>query len=682
MDIIFLYKQTMKFSWQSLNNFINLTHISVDKLALLLNAKGFEIDSIDENTNLKDYILDISITANRRDTLSIVGLAQEIKSILNTKFIKYNKVSQYNTTHNTIRRIPQLKYLSHIRINKILNLKNFTSPSWLNNYLNQNDIQSTNLLIDITEYIKIKWGHEIHLFPCHLTSKWQDNNFQIIQDADNEYIKHNNNLLLTISSKSIKIHRPVTNDNQVLNIIICSYNYQTHNILADRNIYNQTYFDNAYNEALKLIATFGYGTISKSYVNTHHNIRQKHEIIINKSTIQNTLGPTNNSGFKYLKFKEITTILEQLELKPRYDYYTKNFHVNIPRNRSHDLKRQVDIIEEIGRIYGYEQFIDRIPQFNKNSNFTTQYKIIKQIRQYFRNIGLFEVINTSLQKSYGPNNLTKYQDIKLCNPILDEQSTLRNSLINHIIQNKIYNYKQKNSNIEIFEIGTIFNQKTDSRDICETIHISGLLGNNHFIRKSWTEKSTELTWFHAKGILEKLFEQLQIRVKWEQYNTSTSNIITENYHLDNTTLIRNYDNNEIIGILGEINKTFYKELSDYKIINIFEIQLDALINALKPKSHLSYTFSHYSVYPSVIRDISIKISNDLTFTEIRDMIYSTNKKLIHKVELFNEYKDTNKQKYRFIGIRITYNSIYRTLNNYDLQQIDKDISYILTKYNT
>nr|QCI06663.1 Phenylalanine-tRNA ligase beta subunit [Gayliella sp.] len=678
----------MKFSWQSLNNFINLNHISVDKLASLLNAKGFEIDEIHEDTKLRDYILDISITANRRDTLSIVGLAQEIKSILNIKFIEYNQISQYNTAHNTIKIIPQLKYLSHIRINKVLNLKNFTSPLWLTNYLNLHDIKSTNLLIDITEYIKVKWGHEIHLFPCHVKSNWQDNNFQIIQDVHNEHIKHNNHCLLTISSKSIKVNTPLTKNhtfnNKIFNIIICSYNYRIHNISEDRSIYNQAHFNDAYNEALRLLATFGYGTISKSYINIPHNIRERHTITINKSIIQNTLGPINNSVFKYLKVKEIQTILEQLELEPQYNYYTKNFHVNIPIHRSHDLKRQVDIIEEIGRIYGYEQFIDKIPQFNTQNNLTAQYKIIKHIRKYFRDIGLYEVINTSLQKNYIHSGLTKYKNIKLYNPILDDQSTLRNSLIHHIIQNKIYNYKQKNSNIEIFEIGTIFHQKTHLRNVSETINISGLLGNNNFIKTSWSDKTTELTWLHAKGILEKLFEQLQIRVKWEKYNKSVSvdNIITEYYNLDSTTLIRNYDNNEIIGILGEINQIFYKELSDYKTINIFEIQLNALINALKPKSHLSYTFSYYSVYPSVIRDISIKVSNNLTFEEIRDIIYSTNKNLIHKIELFNEYKNTDKHNSRFIGIRITYNSIHRTLNSYDLQQIDEEINYILTKYNT
>ena len=190
-----------------------------------------------------------------------------------------------------------------------------------------------------------------------------------------------------------------------------------------------------------------------------------------------------------------------------------------------------------------------------------------------------------------------------------------------------------------------------------------------------------MTWLHAKGILEKLFEQLQIKIKWEKYDISMDHIVTENYNLDNTTFIRNYDNNEIIGILGEINQKFYKELSDYKMINIFEIQLNALINALKPKSHLSYIFSNYSVYPSVVRDISIKISNNLTFEEIKNIIYSTNKKLIHKIELFNEYKDTDKHNYRFIGIRITYNSIHKTLSNYDLQKIDENIHYILTKYN-
>lgn len=672
----------MKFSWQSLNKFINLNNISINKLASLLNAKGFEIDEIHENKEFKDYIIDISITANRQDTLSIVGLAQELTSILNTQFIQYNKISQYNRVHNKNTKIPQLKYLSYVRINKVLNLKNFISPVWLINYLNQHDIKSTTLLADIEEYIKIKWGHKISLFPCNFQSNDLQSHFQIIQDVNYEYIKYSRHILLQVSSNNININTPLKDYDKESNIIICSYNYKKQNINLDRDTYNQTYFNEAYNEALKLLATFGYGTISKSYIYLSHNTQQTKKIIINKSSIQKTLGPINNLNFKYLKFQEIKTILERLQLKPYYNYYTKNFNVSIPINRSNDLKRKIDIIEEIGRIYGYENFIDKIPQFHLQNNLTKQYKIIKQVREYFRNTGLHEVINTSLQKKDLSDNLTECKDIKLYNPILDEQSILRNSLIDNIIQNKIYNYKQKNNNIEIFEIGTVFNSQINSNHITETINISGLLSNNNLIKKSWADKHTELTWLHAKGILEKLFKQLDIAVKWEKYNQLLDNTINEHYNLDNTTLIRDNHSHEILGVLGEINQKFYKELPDYKSINIFDIKLNALINAVNPKSHLSYIFSNYSVYPSVIRDISIKISEKLTIEEIKEHIYSTNKKLIHRIELFNEYKDSHIKNHRFIGIRITYNGQNRTLINDDLQQIDEEIQSILTKYNS
>ena len=468
-----------------------------------------------------------------------------------------------------------------------------------------------------------------------------------------------------------------------MHVVIYNSNKYLNNI---NNKYNTIDNMQGYYEALQLIATFGQACISKSYSYTNNKNIKKHHLHIHKNLIKHTLGPTNHKKSKYLTTKIIYNILNQLKLKPQYNYYNKNFQITIPKYRSNDLYRTIDIIEEIGRIYGYQNFIDNIPYSNKRGNISKQYKMIRYVRQYFRDIGLHEVINSSLNKSYffptKANNILS--QIHVHNPLLTDQSTLRYSLLDNIIKNKIYNYKQKNNNIEIFEIGKVFTKNIKHNIQQEEIHIAGILSNTTFIKKSWETKPSHLNWFHAKGIIEQFFEKIQIAIICHPINKLDAKelqyLSLSNFDINNTICFRYAKNHQIIGLMGMINRNICKEISQHETINIFELNIQSLINNYEIKSHLSYIFKYYSIYPSVIRDISIKINKNISIHEIQQFIYNLNTTLIQNVEVFNQYKDIQNIHKKCVGIRITYNGIHKTLDQNDLQLIEQDIQIILQTY--
>ena len=217
----------MKFSWLSLNYFINLDNITINTLTELLTIKGFEIDNITKYTNIHDYIFDIAITTNRQDTLSMIGLATELSYILNQNMQNQYQILQYQIHNNNIIYQSHIKYISEIRINKIINLQNNLSPLWLRNYLNIHDIQSNNLIIDIQQYIKIKWGHEIHFFhikdiKCS-NKKYKNNYIHITHENCYEAIKYKNNTLIQIFENDTKINNEIINNNNLSSIVACSY---------------------------------------------------------------------------------------------------------------------------------------------------------------------------------------------------------------------------------------------------------------------------------------------------------------------------------------------------------------------------------------------------------------------------------------------------------------------------
>nr|YP_010865184.1 phenylalanyl-tRNA synthetase beta chain [Campylaephora boydenii]WGT74039.1 phenylalanyl-tRNA synthetase beta chain [Campylaephora boydenii] len=678
----------MKFSWQNLNYFINLDHITINQLTELLTIKGFEIDNIHQYQKINDYIFDIAITANRQDALSVIGLATELSYILNKNIQNQYQILQYQITHNNI--IFNTKYLSNIKINRIINLQNYLSPLWLINYLKIHDIKSQNLILDIKQYIKIKWGHEIHFFDIkdiEFSNKKHQHNYIHLQQKDlYETITYNDNILIEICENKTNIKNEFRYNKNASSIIACSYIYSNKYLKNIKNIYNTVDNIQGYYEALQLIATFGKGCISKSYSYTNNQDLKEHNLYIHKNLIKYTLGPTHNKKSRYLKKQTIYNTLEQLKLKPQYNYYNKNFKITIPRYRINDLYRKIDLIEEIGRIHGYQNFIDKIPYLNKKGNRSKQYQIIKDIRQYFRDIGLHEVLNSSLKQSFVSQikNDNQSHAINVYNPLLEDQSNLRYSLLDNIVKNKIHNYKQKNNNIEIFEIGKVFRKNTEKNIQQEKIHLAGILSNTTFAKISWESKPSDLNWFHAKGILEQFFEKIQIEVTWhtiKQLNAQELNYLSlSNFDIKNTICIRNAINYKIIGLLGIINPNICKDIINYKTINIFELNINHVIKYYNKKSHLSYLFNQYSVYPSVIRDISLKIYKNRPINEIQHFIYNLNKSLIHNVEVFNQYKDINNINKKCIGIRITYNSLNKTLNKSDLQLIEQNIQLILQTY--
>ncbi len=706
----------MRFSWNSLKQFIDLENINFDELMNQLTLAGFEIDEIYHNTEIEDIIIDLNITANRQDVLSVLGLAREISSLINKKLIidnyNFEKDIAKQQINSNILKIDQDTNISELRINIIHSLKHQNSPEWIKKYLSNFDIQCTNLISDIQKYIKIKWGQDIHLIDIseiyknninedsieittNNTIKNISNYNKIFQPISKEYLVYNNVKLITLGNT---INQNFHFNHKISKILLCGYTYNNDtskslelipytNINDNKGHYitnDELYLKYAYQEALMIISIVTQGITSKLYYYAKNIITLNNTISINKKIIQQTLGPLKNSSYKYLNTQKIKDILNQLKLNPEYDYYTKTFKITIPKYRYKDLYRDIDIIEEIGRIYGYENFLDRLPSKHKQGFISEKYHLINRIRQIFRDIGLHEVINSSLTKK---NKLIKsnIEDISVYNPLLEEQSILRHNLIEDLICNKAYNYRQQNRNIEIFEIGRVFNQSLSEKQYHEEIHLAGIMGNKNFIQTSWGGKSYDLTWFHAKGTIEHLFEKLQISIYWDSINLNNQNqnleLFNYCYNPKKTAYIKTINNNIIIGILGQITNKLSKHLYDNQPIYMFEININILQKYIKYQQHLEYTFSKYSIYPSVSRDISIQISKNITLSKIKTYIYQTNPSLIENIDIFNEYYDRKNNK-RYIGIRITYRSNDKTLNNNDIENIDKTIRNILHSINT
>lgn len=653
----------MKFSWIWLNQVVKINNINLNQIVDNLTLAGFELDGIENIKINNDTILDISITPNRSDVSSIMGLAKEINTIFKIPIIQqfaYNYLYTTNLKDKLTLNSPNLKYTNYTRFNYI---NNNQSPEWMQNYLISYNTKPLCLLKDIIHYIKLKWNYDIYI--CTL----------------DQIVKERNQLQLYIHQN----HHNINTEKIAINNSLIIYSFVKK---CEKVTSSYIDFQQSYNEAVNLIQTYGKATIGKLHQYYNHNNKIKNYIFICKDKINNILGPITKPQKQYLSTIKIINLLEQLNLQPTYNKEDKNFKVIIPEHRLHDLTRDIDIIEEISRIYGFNNFHDQLLNLTtyKKGHMQISTRYIFHIRQILRHLGLHETVNSSFIHYSGTStNQRVVNNISLYNPMNEYHSILRINIIDNLLHNYVYNYKQKNTDCEFFEISKIFRKCLLHKTLQEFIHLGIILTNNTFTRISWSDKPISMNWFHAKGLIEEFLYKLNAEVIWKPYKNNTSNneIFPHNqinlFNKLKTSIIYDSRQKIPIGIFGEIDKKNFKNFDDtFTNTNIygFEVNLLQLIKAIKNQIHTEYLIQTYSLYPTITRDISFNLSYKQNVNNIIEKIHNTNIEIIESIQIFNEYYN-RLNNMRSIGLRIIYRSKYRTLQIDEIENTHIKIQKLL-----
>nr|AYR05783.1 phenylalanyl-tRNA synthetase beta chain [Lithothamnion sp.] len=663
----------MKISWNCLSQLVNLERINEYELAEKLTLAGFEVENIIYKRDIKDIILDTNITANRLDIISLISIATEIAAILKRPLKFYKSIELYNTN---IKR-KQLKYRENIyKKNKFKYLLKKVSinnsPQWLKDYLIVSDINPTNTILDIIHFINFKWGQSIKIFQINTDNNikiktlrpfYTEENFKEheYKDIDIAKIKESGS---EINSKNIHNYQ-TTNIDIIILGIIHQYNY-VNNKAVKTSLKSTKYLSYGYIEAIYLINQIYTENLDDKIIYEYESKRTKNETIkCNIDNINRILGPIKcKDNIKYLNKTTIINILNNLNFTVIDNI--NELKIKIPEERLLDIEKEIDIIEEIGRIYGFNYFNDSLPTLNKIGHLSSIKLISQKMRQILRSMGIHEVLNYSLKSNLNNRN------VQLINPLNNDQKELRTNLIGGLIESKLYNINKVNHYFEVFEIGKIFINDNKAITTSEHLHLAGLLGNSSFCRSEWNKTANELSWFQAKGTLEEFFERMHIQVSWSE--NSETNYLLENtkqyIHLKRTSYIK--QKNKTIGLFSQINSRIAKNLGNYYNIYIFEININDLTQNIQQPGHLTYVYKPYSNYPKIIRDISIKVNKYLkmqTIIHLINKIQQDSSDFIESIDIFDEYYETETKK--SIGLRITYRSKNKTLTNKEVEKIEQ-----------
>lgn len=636
----------MKFSWQLTNSFLKIKDKSIQTILETLILSGIEVEKVDHTQ--KDKIIDLSITSNRKEIKSALSLAREISTTTNNKLkIGPIKTNQYKKIISNDGNSLQYK-----RIHVIKDNDNIITPQWIINSLDVNDKYYDNCLENIQAYIQLKWGITFTI------------------------IKFNSQGTLTFANET-------KNDTKLIQSIINSNinKYKTHNFKLivfngfqkaldyDYSNYDSNeFYENYYIDSMNIIKEVNQCVTGKCYESYEKVSLKDEEITLDKDTLNRWLGSYKSNKKKFLPTENIKKTLDNLMFFNIYVKKKKLFLIRIPPYRKHDINNKIDIIEEIGKINEFKNFYNQYRYTKTKGKSSKKLTTINKIRYTLRTLGFNEVVNCSI----GYNKLAIHKGLMIHNPISEEQRNLRNNILFNLLENYQYHIKYSNNNLLISEIGKIFEKGSTNKKYKEQQYLGGLIYGPQYNKINWVNHSKEISLYQVKGILETLFKQINAHVHLSSLKASRASNNTLHALKSHSTIgIYHTKTNNLIGTAGKVD-TRIQTLNHPHKVYVFEINLEQLIKTISYTMHLDYSKKAYSNYPSIIRDISIPIESNKTIKEVQEQIKFPAQELIESINIFNEYKKEDNNT-RFVGIRITYRSLNRTLNIEDIRKIDENL---------
>lgn len=658
---------------------------------------------------LDDVILDLTATANRADALSMVGVAREVAALTGGKLsiAEPGEVSIPKNTGNLALKIADTQACPAYIGTVIEQVKIAPSPEWLQQRLRAAGVRPISNVVDITNYVLLEWGQPLHAFDRdRLKSVASSENLTIgVRFVNNgESLKtldgqtrtlSTQNLLITANDKPValagvmggeetEVHQGTQSlvlEAALFDSVAIRRSSRSAGLRSEasgryeRGV-NRAELEVANRRALSLISELASGILVQQEIadTRPEPSTWRRSIALRLDRVNQILGPIElGEDTGELQEQDVERILTALgcQLTPLDNVagedttHQPRWSVSVPPYRYRDLEREIDLIEEIARLYGYNKFCDTLPEKAEAGYLPLDEELIRKLRAFLRAEGLTELIHYSLVKP------GEDRQIVLSNPLFVEYSALRNDLISGLIDAFQYNLEQGNGALNGFEIGQIFWREEDG--LQETEALAGIVGGDISLGK-WSKSGREepITWFEAKGILESVFRQLGLQVEYQPDRQD------DRLHPGRTASLWIQGNR--LGIFGQLHPQLRREKGLPNSVYVFQLDLDVLLDSLGQDEILVPTFQPYSTYPASDRDIAFFAPVKISVAEIQKVITKAGKDLLESVELFDEYRGENvPQGQRSLAFRLIYRASDRTLTEAEVEPVHNKVREALVE---
>ena len=639
-----------------------------------------------EVLGLNDYILDLSITPNRADALSMRGLTYELGALYNNK-VNFNDVEKEENYEATSLQVAIESDSCRNYVGQIVkNVEVKSSPLWLQTRLMNSGIRPINNIVDITNYVLLEFGQPMHAFDKDLVGDKivvrDAKEGEVLETLDGEERKlQTSDLVITDGTRAIALGGVMGGKNtevseETKNIILESAYFNptsvrrtsaAHGLRSDSSARFEKGIDPnmqkaALARAVELILELCPNAVVESSVGVVNKEEEK-VVEITTSYINNYLGIT-------LSTEEIAVILEGLSFK--VEVTGENLVVKVPTRRP-DISIKQDLVEEVIRIYGYDNLASTLPKFSKTTKggLTYSQRMVRDLRAVYASLGFNDTINYSLvsEEEATEYTLEDHHKVRLLMPMTETHSTLRQSLVPGLLNTVQYNVARKQKDLKLLEIGRVFfGSGDDNIQPKETLYLSAALTGEERATK-WLKESSSLDFFAAKGYLEVVFDRLGLDEK-VTYKKSK----LEGMHPGRFAEV--YLGEKRIGFIGEVHPQVADKLG-LNTTYVFEINLDEVISESKVKPK----YEEVTKYPEITRDIAMLVDVKDEYQNIYNVIESVNSKLITKVELFDLYVGAELLVgKKSLALTITYSDKQKTLTDEEVTAVHDKVLSALTEY--
>lgn len=627
-------------------------------------------ESVIKALEIDEPIIEFEITPNRPDCLSVLGMAREYAASFGKK-IKYPSID-INKFEDDVK-----NYISEIDIQTekcsryvarvIKNVEITDSPQWLKNRLIQSGIRPINNIVDVTNFVMLETGQPIHAYDLDkisdkkiIVKESEKEKFTAIDSVEREL---SNDIIICDGKNTLGIagimgglDSEITKETK--NVLIEAASFDSDTIrLSSRRLQLRTdastRFEKGVSQQLcdlaslrvcKLIEDISESTVINNSFDIVTKEEKLEDVTLSYKKCNELLGSEISN-------EEIKNILQLLEFKIIYDDEEK-ITVKVPFHRQ-DVGIYQDLIEEVGRIYGFEK-IGAKPLIGKlKRGIKSQERIaIDHCKKAMYSMNTYEVLSYSFisPKSYKKAIVHMNDDelIKLINPLGEDYSVMRSTILPNILDILSKNYKNKIEDICVYELGNTFHVKNDDRLETKKLAI-GMYGKYDF--------------YDIRAMILSLFNELGIKDYIIKKNTNN-----KTYHSGRCADV--VINNEIVATFGEISFEVAENYDFDNRVYVGEIHFTELIKFMDFKK----IYTPISKYPSIERDIALVVNRDLESIEIEKEIIKHSNGIIKKVYLFDEYKGEHVENdKKSLAYRIIYQSKDETLKDKIIEKIQEEI---------
>ncbi|HFN8733512.1 TPA: phenylalanine--tRNA ligase subunit beta [Staphylococcus aureus] len=634
---------------------------------------------------LDDQVMEFDLTPNRADALSMIGTAYEVAALYNTKMTKPETTSnELELSANdeltvTIENEDKVPYYS-ARVVHDVTIE--PSPIWMQVRLIKAGIRPINNVVDISNYVLLEYGQPLHMFDQDAIGSQQivvrqaneGEKMTTLDDTERELLT--SDIVITNGQTPIALAGVMGGDfsevkEHTSNIVIEGAIFDPVSIRHTSRRLNlrsesssrfekgiaTEFVDEAVDRACYLLQTYANGKVLKDRVSSGELGAFITPIDITADKINRTI------GFD-LSQNDIVTIFNQLgfDTEINDDVIT----VQVPSRRK-DITIKEDLIEEVARIYGYDDIPSTLPVFEKvtSGQLTDRQYKTRMVKEVLEGAGLDQAITYSLVSKEDATAfaMQQRQTIDLLMPMSEAHASLRQSLLPHLIEAASYNVARKNKDVKLFEIGNVFFANGEGELPDQVEYLSGILTGDYVVNQ-WQGKKETVDFYLAKGVVDRVSEKLNLEFSYRRADIDglhpgrTAEILLEN---------------KVIGFIGELHPTLAAD-NDLKRTYVFELNFDALMA-------VSVGYINYQPiprFPGMSRDISLEVDQNIPAADLLSTIHAHGGNILKDTLVFDVYQGEHLEKgKKSIAIRLNYLDTEETLTDERVSKVQAEIEAAL-----